>query len=357
MDSSYAIPRRIWRILYPPLIFIGIQFVILIIAGIAYAMYLAIGESAGIISYSDTWTIIEETINFLTGHSMLFLLFSDLACFAILFPVWRKTRARLESYKNNNSAVICILIVGFFAAFNIVQTVIFSLTDVIRYFPSYEEAAEMLVTDSFVVQLLAIGIVAPMIEEVIFRAILINRMKWMPVWTSVLVQSALFGIVHMNLFQGLYAFIAGILLGLVYVKFKSLPLVMAGHMAYNLASLLLSELESETSAGIAIALSFVVLPVCAILTIRHKKALRLTPGYDATLPPGYTPANIQLTYFPANPQPTYAPASSQPTYAPASPQPTYAPANPQKASQSLDPWSGYHPEDPWTNNNNAPRSR
>ena len=364
MDQNYAIPRRIWRILYPPLIFIGIQFVVLGIASVAYGMFYAMKEAADSIVIQDAGMIVEEALQFLTGHSMLILLISDVICFAVLFPIWRKTRERLDSFTNNNPIVVCILTIGLFAAFNIIQMIIFSLTNVMEYFPSYREVTEVIITDSFAVQLLSIGIAAPMVEELLFRAILINRMKWLPIWASILIQSVLFGAAHMNLFQGLYAFIAGILLGLIYVKYRSLPIVIAGHVAYNIASLLMSEFASETAAGMAVVLSIFVLPVCAIMTIKHKRAIRQSFEYDTIPQPDYTPANLRTGYYPtgqwtasppADPRSGYYPAGQWTAGPPVNPQSGYGPTDQKPISPPLDPWSGYHQKDPWLNNDKTPR--
>jgi len=206
---------------------------------------------------------------------MLIVLISNIVNFAVFMPMWRATKKHLEPGRDNNIIVTAVLTACFFAGFNIIQMFIFSVTDVIKFFPSYEDVSVVIAGDHFIVQLISIGFAAPVVEELIFRGVIMGRMKWLPVWAAVLIQALLFGIAHLNLFQGLYAFLAGILLALVYVKYRSLLLAIIGHMAFNLASVLLGEFlgdDSILAALFVISFGFVAAVLCAILLIRRKGA-------------------------------------------------------------------------------------
>ena len=61
---------------------------------------------------------------------------------------------------------------------------------------------------------LAIGLLAPLAEEVVFRgAVLRSLLAQMKPWTAIAISALLFSIVHMNPAQMPFAFLAGILLG------------------------------------------------------------------------------------------------------------------------------------------------
>jgi len=207
---------------------------------------------------------------------LLIALLTNIAGLAVFIPMWVITRRDIEQYRNDNLIVDALLVAGFFAGFNIMQMFVFSVTDVVKYFPAYDDLNEFFTGGSFLTQVLAIGVIAPVIEELVFRGILINRMKWLPVWASVLIQAALFGVAHLNLFQGLYAFIAGILLGFIYVKYRSIFLVIIGHMSYNLVSVFMGEYLNEDSVKaivILLAASAAATVVSAILLVRKKGAV------------------------------------------------------------------------------------
>jgi len=110
-------------------------------------------------------------------------------------------------------------------------------------FDHYAEIMEPLTQNQHIVlQILAIGIVGPILEEVIFRGLIFNQLrKNIPLVYAVILQSALFGITHLNIIQGTYAFFIGILMALSLVWSRSLLLPTAIHIGMNLAGIFLSE--------------------------------------------------------------------------------------------------------------------
>ena len=259
------------------MIFIAIQLMISTIAGIVIAISVGLRPTDGTIAVGDD-AIADSIQQQLLDSTTLVVLISDIAGVLVFIPMWLKSRKRVGLWKNNNPAVAGLATVAFFAGFNIVQMFIFSVTDIMKFFPNYGETSEMIFGGSFIIQVIAVGIAAPVCEELLFRGILINRMKWLPAWAGILIQAALFGLVHFNLFQCLYAFIAGILLGLVYVKYKSLLMVVFGHMAYNLTSVLLGEFINEDVAwafALALLLGFIAAVACAVALIKSPQAKRI----------------------------------------------------------------------------------
>jgi len=83
---------------------------------------------------------------------------------------------------------------------------------------------------------LAIGLLAPLAEEMVFRgAILRTLLEWnnrQPVG-PIMISAALFSLIHMNPAQMPYAFLAGLLLGWMYWRTGSILPGMAYHWANN----------------------------------------------------------------------------------------------------------------------------
>ena len=87
-------------------------------------------------------------------------------------------------------------------------------------------------------EIIFIVIVAPILEEVLFRGIFIHR--WSTKWsiaTATIVSSIVFGCLHLD-FIG--ASIAGFILALTYLKTRSLLVPIAIHLLNNLIAILLS---------------------------------------------------------------------------------------------------------------------
>jgi uncharacterized protein len=81
---------------------------------------------------------------------------------------------------------------------------------------------------------LAVVVAAPIAEEIIFRGLILRGfLKHYSVRKSILLSALLFGIVHMNPWQFVTAFAAGIILGWWYVKTKSIVTPILGHALNN----------------------------------------------------------------------------------------------------------------------------
>lgn len=92
----------------------------------------------------------------------------------------------------------------------------------------------------------AIGIVGPIAEEIVFRGAILRRMLdlsgWKGRWTAIVCSAMLFGLVHLNLVQGLNAFLVGLLLGWMYVRTRSIVPGVAFHIVNNCAAVIFSRL-------------------------------------------------------------------------------------------------------------------
>ena len=89
-----------------------------------------------------------------------------------------------------------------------------------------------------IIQVIAIVILAPIIEEILFRGIFLHRWgtKW-SVRTAVITSSIAFGCLH---FDFISASIFGLVLSLIYLKTKSLAVPIAIHFLNNLIAVVLS---------------------------------------------------------------------------------------------------------------------
>jgi membrane protease YdiL (CAAX protease family) len=81
----------------------------------------------------------------------------------------------------------------------------------------------------------AVVLAAPILEEVLFRSIILDGfLKNYKPLKAILLSAFLFGLMHGNLVQGIGAFVMGILLGWIYWKTESITLCILLHFANNL---------------------------------------------------------------------------------------------------------------------------
>lgn len=105
----------------------------------------------------------------------------------------------------------------------------------------YQQVIESLGMGTSLLSFLYIVLLAPIGEELVFRAFALNYLKQrLPFATANLFQALFFGLYHMNLVQGCYAFVIGLLLGWVAEKYGSVRESILLHMAVNAAGCLAS---------------------------------------------------------------------------------------------------------------------
>lgn len=141
-------------------------------------------------------------------------------------------------------------------------------------FEQYSNNMEQLMNNqNLILQILAVGILAPLLEEIIFRGLILNQLRNnLPIQAAIIIQALLFGIVHLNVIQGSYAFIIGIILGLLVVWYDSLFLPVAFHMGLNLSGVILSEFGQGISDMVGIymlIISFLLMFACMIV-LKHR---------------------------------------------------------------------------------------
>ena len=108
---------------------------------------------------------------------------------------------------------------------------------------SYEAAAEELAAYPLGVYLALTLLIAPLLEEGIFRKGLYGILrKWFGVILSAFISAAAFGLYHGNWIQGIYGFVFGLLLSWGYESssFEKYRMAVVMHGAANGAALLLN---------------------------------------------------------------------------------------------------------------------
>lgn len=140
---------------------------------------------------------------------------------------------------------------------------------------------------------LAIVIAAPVLEELIFRGIILDGFlkRYSPV-KSILVSSALFGIFHMNPWQFITAMLLGSFIGWVYYRTRSVGSAIFIHMINNFAAFASMQFTEITVENIdqpiieyyggilpflAITLSSLVIIVCGLYVLNAK--MRKAPDF------------------------------------------------------------------------------
>lgn len=138
-----------------------------------------------------------------------------------------------------NKDYLAIILCG--AALALAMNNIIALTPLPDIFDGYEETNEVLYGGGIILQILGAGIFGCMVEEVSMRGVTYLRMKRYWGKRKAMIFSALvFGIYHLNLVQGVYAFFLGLFFAWVFDRYDTLWAPIIAHMSANLFVILLS---------------------------------------------------------------------------------------------------------------------
>ena len=109
------------------------------------------------------------------------------------------------------------------------------------------------------VALFAILVLMPFFEEILFRGIIMGElMKSFRPRSAIIVQATFFAAAHMALFQSLFTFAVGILLGVVYYQTRSLKTATLFHGVFNL-SVIIPQISMSLKSAIVYGVSGIVL--------------------------------------------------------------------------------------------------
>lgn len=244
-----------------------------VITMVIASMYLGIKMAADPTTAIMDQKIITEIISGkVLEMSTLLALISSLLLIAVIYLFHRsKERTSMHrSYRFNAitskhiSLVFALGVLGF--SFSVSFGSIFSIQNLD---PQTTDALENLVRgDSFILTLLAVGIIIPICEEIVFRgSILKNLTENMSFKWAIIIQAVLFSLYHMNLVQAMPTLVLGLITGFAVYFTNSIWSGIFIHMINNTLAVVISNIAP---ASLSISYSvFAVLMGIAFIGILY----------------------------------------------------------------------------------------
>ena len=222
------------------LLFFGMQLVVMMAAGLIFGVQQGFSSIMNGIA-PDPMALMEDMTDFLLYNANLISVISSILSLFLLWPVFA---ARRKNYLREISLVPARPDLAPAAAILLGLSFAFVLSIVLDLLPIPESAWEEYAqyssgitdVDRPLLGFLAAVIVAPITEEIFFRGLVYTRLKrGMPTMIAVLLESAIFGLLHGAAIWIAYAFLLGVIMTLIYEKFKSILVSIAFHAAFNLS--------------------------------------------------------------------------------------------------------------------------
>ena len=192
----------------------------------------------------------------------------------------RLTLRQLVEYGLISYAVMILL--------NFLTTFLLSFIELFKTASIVNPVQQVILTGSPWLSLLCIVVLSPIIEELLFRKILLDRVRIYGDKVAIIFTAIAFGFYHGNLSQLFYAVGLGIILAYIVLNTNQLKYSIGIHMFVNaMGSLILPMLIGDGSdllrAQIASVIVVILITFGTILIIKNRKKVELVQG-DLTIP-------------------------------------------------------------------------
>ncbi|MBE6017158.1 MAG: CPBP family intramembrane metalloprotease [Lachnospiraceae bacterium] len=243
---------KIWRIIYPEFLLFGTYFAVYIVAIFSYGSFFS-AKYPDLESFMAAAGDIVSITSLLIGGLVVYYFYRK------DYPVEFRTLTGSPKY------IIALIILAVLLSHGL--NILVSLVNYSGFLGTYSQGVQSTAAAAVIITVIKTVILAPIAEELTFRGLIFRRMEaYTSFWPAALVSSALFALYHMNLLQGIYAFIYGIVLCLIYRKFRNIlaPLIM--HAAANAFTLVFTYLKLDyPSIPVYIAVMLAALGISAVM--------------------------------------------------------------------------------------------
>ena len=246
-------------------------------AGVASSLLIGIysGYKCRMEGITDSALIVEkfkETYSSMTGIVVIAAAIITIAFLAVFFAIRKeKMTEKVNAVKVSPKYTLLAAAAGFLMYFSIVGILI-NLPLSEGMLESYSSMASGLFTQNFVVAIISNVIAAPIIEEIIFRGLIFDRLKKaIPVVPAMIISALLFGLAHGQIIWICYAAVIGLILAAIYHKTGSIIPCIAAHMVLNGTSTLINYsglMLSQSFFTIACVAALIILVVVMVMMFR-----------------------------------------------------------------------------------------
>lgn len=223
-------------------------------------------------NHMPTGELMDQIMGIYMNNMILIVLLYQLIALLIFVPwyyfVYGKKDRPADREKPGIKGIVAVIAMGILFQFffsGILGVVDISFPEALR---SYKEMLEQsgLIENSFL-SIFCTALLAPVGEELVCRGIILRlaRKVSMKFWVANFIQAFVFGFIHLNLVQGCYAFLLGLMLGYIYGKYRNIFLCMLMHASLNASAFLVDIVLAPVPEDMAVPILSLGALICGIL--------------------------------------------------------------------------------------------
>jgi membrane protease YdiL (CAAX protease family) len=253
-----------------------------------YLSLLAIAVFAAQYTISFLFAFISGMISKdLTQYGWFNVVLTAIAMAGVGFPLFALLMKKLPASKRGEVRNLSFgQFIGYFivcvgAAYisNMIGSFINSIIGLLNWVEVVNPLEDFILNSDILVALLYASIVAPIVEELIFRKILLDKLRRFGDLPAILITGIAFGLFHMNLPQFLYAAVLGILFAYITIRTNRIIYSILLHMMLNFIGTgivpILVANESVLGMGFLVIWVFGTMTIGSLLVIINAKKIVL----------------------------------------------------------------------------------
>ncbi len=225
--------RKIWSIIYPILLY----FLVTVIVS-------AIMEFAALFIYKYNIYDMQEMIAEVPGLMLMITFVTYLVSLVLFFIIFRKERKMSGKTDDPLTAKRVIITIAVCLGISLVLQILLNISRIDEVFPGYQNVVNTTFAGQpLLLLILSVGIVGPITEELLFRGLIFDRLdRYLGTRPAVIISALIFGAVHLNMVQFIYATIIGILFAYFYSRYRNIWIPIIAHITVNMAGVVLMAL-------------------------------------------------------------------------------------------------------------------
>lgn len=193
------------------------------------------------------------------------------------------TEKKQTSKKLSIKEILILFLISYALMFitNLFTLILIHLTTLIKGNSITNPLQNLLSTSDILATFIFAGILSPIVEEILFRGLILNRLKCYGDKIAIITTAVLFGLFHGNFSQFFYATILGLIFAYVTLKTGTIKYSIILHIMINMMGSVLSTFLSPSNITLSFILSLVILSFIVlgiIFLIKNRKKVYLSSG-------------------------------------------------------------------------------
>lgn len=235
MKNKFKYLKNLLKVLIWPIVFtIGSYFINFIFVCIFNSKEKGTMTNNEFIEYIKTVEYQDKLNNYISNKSLIIVLIMLIIFLPIFYKLVKKYKKE-NTFKSKNIFLPIVLGITISLIYNIT---LFNLNNIF-YFTNIFELNSI----PIIVQIISSGIIGPILEELLFRGIVYNKLKeFNKPMTAIILCSVIFGLIHSNIIDMIYAFGVSFMFIYLYEKYKTLKAPIIMHMSLNITIILMLKL-------------------------------------------------------------------------------------------------------------------